>query len=803
MRPNTRKAPASKHIAGHFNISPAVISLEKGISYHQIGNLKDAETIYRNVIAKNSTQPDALHLLGLIELQKGNPELSASLIQKAIAISKHNATYHFNLGVSLFQLVRYEQAKESYLAAIKIKPTDQKSLFNLGVTLQELNNDEEAVKYFDKVIALNSEHSEAFYSKGLSLQRLKKWLDAISSYDIAISIDAKHSQAYNNRGMALKELKKFNEALLSLNTSIELSDSNPEAHNSKGLILYELKNFDQAAAEYHLAINIDPAFTEAYNNRGNAFKSQRKYDLALADYDKAINLDAHFSDAHFNKGSALHQAGKLDAAILSFDEAIKINPNDAEAFFSRGVILNEQKRLDGLDSYRKALSINSNLSWLTGAILHGNMILAMWDGFREKLANLEKKVAEGEKASLNFILVGVTDSAELQRQASVTWSKEFPANNSLGPLKSHPPKEKIRLGYYSADFHSHATCMLMAELFEKHDKSNFELFAFSFGQDIKDPMRARVEAAFDQFIDVSTMSDKEIAEFSRMLNIDIAIDLKGSTKDHRFGIFSYRAAPVQVSYLGYPGTMGAEYIDYLIADKTLIPEESQKFYTEKVAYMPHSYQVNDRSRVISDRVFTKQEVGLPEEGFVFACFNSNYKITPDVFDVWVRILQSVEGSVLWLYEENKTAAINLRKEAQERGLAPEKLVFAPRMELSEHLARHKLADLFIDTLPCNAHTTASDALWAGLPVLTCMGESFASRVAASLLNAIEMPELITRSLEEYEELAIAMGRDPKRVQALKQKLELNKLTTPLFDSSLFTKNIEELFFNINYNVNQK
>jgi predicted O-linked N-acetylglucosamine transferase (SPINDLY family) len=278
-----------------------------------------------------------------------------------------------------------------------------------------------------------------------------------------------------------------------------------------------------------------------------------------------------------------------------------------------------------------------------------------------------------------------------------------------------------------------------------------------------------------------------------MLGIDIAIDLKGSTKDHRFGIFSYRAAPVQVSYLGYPGTMGAEYIDYLIADKTLIPEASQKFYTEKIAYMPHSYQVNDRSRVISDRVFTKQEVGLPDEGFVFACFNSNYKITPDVFDVWVRILKSVEGSVLWLFEDNETAATNLRKEAQKRGLAPERLVFAPKMEISEHLARHKLADLFIDTLPCNAHTTASDALWAGLPVLTCMGESFASRVAASLLNAIEMPELITSSLKEYEELAVALGKDPQRIQALKQKLESNKLTTPLFDSTMFTQNIEKLF----------
>jgi predicted O-linked N-acetylglucosamine transferase (SPINDLY family) len=385
------------------------------------------------------------------------------------------------------------------------------------------------------------------------------------------------------------------------------------------------------------------------------------------------------------------------------------------------------------------------------------------------------------------------DELSIQLKASQIWVGTPSGDSSLGPLKAQPPKAKIRLGYYSADFYNHATCMLMAELFEKHDKSKFELFAFSFGPDIKDPMRARVEAAFDQFIDVSTMSDKEIAEFSRMLGIDIAIDLKGSTKDHRFGIFSYRAAPVQVSYLGYPGTMGAEYIDYLIADKTLIPEESQKFYTEKIAYMPHSYQVNDRSRVISDRVFTKQEVGLPEEGFVFACFNSNYKITPDVFDVWARILNSVEGSVLWLFEENKTASANLRKEAQKRGLAQERLVFAPKMELSEHLARHKLADLFIDTLPCNAHTTASDALWAGLPVLTCMGESFASRVAASLLNAIEMPELITSSLEEYEELAIALGNDHQRVLALKQKLELNRLTTPLFDSSLFTKDIENLY----------
>ena len=796
MYPYTRNIPAKKNSGTKFNFSPAVALLEKGVEHHQIGNFGEAEKIYRTVIATNPTNPDALHLLGLIELQNGNSELAVFSIQKAIEINKHNSTYYFNLGASYFQLSLYEQARESYIAAIKLKPSDQKSLFNLGVTLQELGNQEEAIEYFEKVIRLNSEHSEALYSRGLSLQKLKKWPEAISSYDLVIKINHQHSQAYNNRGMALRELKKLKEALQDLNKSIELSGASPEAYNSKGLILFELKIFDQAVKNFDIAINLNPKFTEAYNNRGNAYKLQHKYDLAFNDFERAINLDSNFSDAHFNKGDALYKTKRLDAAILCFDEAIRINPNDAEAFFRRGVILNEQKRLDGLDSYRKALSINSNLPWLTGAIMYGNMLLGKWDDFHDKLSDLERKVTEGAKATLNFILVGLTESAEIQRKASVTWSKEFPPNDSLGPIKKQPTKSKIRLGYYSADFYNHATCMLMAELFEKHDKSKFELFAFSFGPDFKDPMRERVEAAFDQFIDVSTMSDKEIAEFSRMLGIDIAIDLKGSTKDHRFGIFSYRAAPVQVSYLGYPGTMGAEYIDYLIADKTLIPEESQKFYTEKIAYMPHSYQVNDRSRVISDRVFTKKEVGLPEHGFVFACFNNNYKITPDVFDVWVRILQSVEGSVLWLFEENKTAAINLRKEAQKRGLAPDRLVFAPKMETSEHLARHKLADLFIDTLPYNAHTTASDALWAGLPVLTCMGESFASRVAASLLNAIEMPELITSSLQEYEELAIALGKDPQRIQALKQKLENNKLTTPLFDSSLFTKDIENLYIQI-------
>ncbi len=333
----------------------------------------------------------------------------------------------------------------------------------------------------------------------------------------------------------------------------------------------------------------------------------------------------------------------------------------------------------------------------------------------------------------------------------------------------------------------------MAELFEAHDASRFELYGFSFGPNKKDEMRARVSSAFDKFVDVTTKSDREVAQLSKDFGIDIAVDLKGYTQDSRTGIFAEGCAPIQVNYLGYPGTMGAEYIDYVIADNTVIPEESQAYFTEKVVYLPHSYQVNDSKRRISDRVFTKQELGLPEKGFVYCCFNNNYKILPETFDGWMRILKAVEGSVIWLFEDNSTVPENLYKEAESRGVDRGRLVFAKPMKPEEHLARYRLADLFIDTLPYNAHTTASDALWAGLPVLTCMGKSFASRVAASLLTAIRLPELISHTQEEYEAMAIELALNAEKFSEIKRKLENNRLATPLFDGKLFTRQIEAAY----------
>jgi predicted O-linked N-acetylglucosamine transferase (SPINDLY family) len=393
--------------------------------------------------------------------------------------------------------------------------------------------------------------------------------------------------------------------------------------------------------------------------------------------------------------------------------------------------------------------------------------------------------------------LGVSDSAALQlKNTEIYVSTELPKYDLLQKLPIYQRHSKIRIGYYSADFYRHATSHLMAGLFELHDKEKFELFAFSFGPNVHDEMRQRISLAFNQFIDVTQQSDLEVAQLSRKLGIHIAIDLKGLTQDSRLGIFSYRAAPIQVSYLGYPGSLGAEYIDYLIADKILIPELSQANYVEKIVYLPNSYQVNDRKKVIADIQFTKNELGLPSEGFVFCCFNSNYKITPEVFNSWVKILKAVEGSVLWLFEDNPSASANLRKEAKARGLDSNRLIFAQRMPLPEHLARHKLADLFLDTYHCNAHTTASDALWAGLPVLTWMGESFASRVAGSLLNALDLSELITTGQADYEHLAIDLSTNSQKLNTLKNKLNSNQLCEPLFNTPLFAKHIEAAYTKI-------
>ena len=460
--------------------------------------------------------------------------------------------------------------------------------------------------------------------------------------------------------------------------------------------------------------------------------------------------------------------------------------------------LHDLKRYDEeIAHYDKALSLKPDIDWVHGDFLYTRMKICSWTDLADSLGNISKKVMANERVAHPFLLLALTDDALLHKKSSeIHIQNKYPFNPLLGPILKRRENQKIRVGYFSADFKNHPVAFLIAELFEIHDRSQFETYAFSL-EGAADEMRGRLLEAFDHFIDVEGRSDVEIARVARNFAIDIAVDLTGFTKDSRTGIFSYRAAPIQVNYLGYPSTMGADYIDYIIADKTLIPPDSQSCYSEKVVYLPNSYQANDRGRLISDREFTRQELGLPENGFVFCCFNNNFKILPATFAGWMRILKAVDGSVLWLFQDNSWVVENLINEAQKQGIDAKRLVFADRVPPSEHLARHFQADLFLDTLPYNAHTTCSDALWTGLPVLTLLGRSFASRVAASLLNAIGLPELITNTQEEYEALAIELAIDPKKLADIKLKLVNNRLTTPLFDTSLFAKNLEAAYVQIN------
>jgi len=391
----------------------------------------------------------------------------------------------------------------------------------------------------------------------------------------------------------------------------------------------------------------------------------------------------------------------------------------------------------------------------------------------------------------------MVDKPELQLNVSRIYVNEkYPAIHFSGDFKKRTPDGKIRIGYYSADFRNHVVSDLIVELFELHNPDRFEVYGFSFGPFSNDEMRQRISKALYRFIDISMKSDTEVAQISRSLGIDIAIDLGGFTQFSRAGIFAAHSAPIQVGYLGYPGTMGAPFMDYIVADKTLIPPDSQRYYSEKIIYLPHSFQVNDSKRKIADKVFTRQDLGLPDSGFVFCCFNNNYKILPQTFDSWMRLLKSVNGSVLWLYVEQPSAIKNLKKEAEARGVDPSRLVFATRMNGEDHLARQRVADLFLDTLPFNAGATASAALWSGLPVLTLIGKSFTARYAASLLNAMDLTELITTTSEEYESRAVELANDPLKLAQIKKKLEQNRQTSPLFNGQLFARHIEAAFLEI-------
>jgi len=633
------------------------------------------------------------------------------------------------------------------------------------------------------------------FKQGMALHQQGKLREAERLYEEVLQTHPTHFDALHLLGVIATQTRRTKRGVELITKAIGLNAKAAAAHSNLGNALTILKRPAEALASCDKAIALKPDFAEAHNNRGNALLDLMRPADALASYDKAIALKPDYAEAYNNRGAALRHLKRPADALTSYDKAIELKPNYAEAYKNRGNTLRDLKRyVDALASYDRAIALKSDLADVEGLRLHTKMHFCDWRNFDNECAHLISAVRNGRETTQPFPFLAIPSSSEDQLQCAKLYiaRKYLPSDQPVwqGERYNH---ERIRVAYLSADFRQHPVSFLMAGVFECHDKSRFDVTAISIAADDHSDMRRRVKASFEHFIDAESYSDDRIANLVKGLEIDILVDLMGFTIDSRTGIFTQRPAPIQINYLGYPGTMGAPYIDYIIADRIVIPDDQRRFYSEKIVFLPNSFQATDRKRRIADKIFTRAEMGLPQDGFVFCCFNSNYKITPHIFDIWMGILKAVDGSVLWLVAQSPIVADNLRKEAAARGVAAERLIFAPLMPLPEHQARLCLADLFLDTLPYNAGTTASDMLWAGLPVLTCVGDAFAGRMAASVLHATGLRELITTTLEDYERVAIELGTQPEKLAIIRRKLVENRLTTPLFDTGLFTKHIEAAY----------
>jgi protein O-GlcNAc transferase len=766
-----------------------------GILLARTQRLPEAAELLARAVAVRPDDAAALNNYGQLLRDLGRPARALECYERALTLRTDYAEAHNNRGNALHSLARFDEALASYERALALRGDYPEAHNNRGVTLEALRRPLEALESYRRALNLRPDYAESCYNSGNALRSLGRPAEALAAYDRALTLKPAFVEALYNRANALRELGRAPEALAGYGEALRLRPDFAEAWSNRGTALKALGRLDEALHSYQRALELQPDAAESHNNRGNALADLQRYDEALECYARALGIDSAYAEAHNNRGTVYRDLGRLPQALESYERALECQPDFAEACGNRAGVLKDLGRLEeAAAAYQQALRLQPGCEWAYGAWLHARLHLCDWHGFEEQVAELAQRVSRHERATPPFPLLTLTDEPALHRQAAEIWTRDAcPERALLPPLERRAPGGRIRLGYYSGDFHAHPVPHLIVELFERHDRQRFELVGLSFGPHSADSVRQRIAAGCDRFIDVRMRSDREIAQLSRELQIDIAIDLMGFTANERTGIFAHRAAPIQVNYLGYPGTMAARYIDYLIADRTLIPEEARAHYSERIVYLPHSYQPNDRQRQIADRHFSRAQLGLPSEDFVFCCFNNTFKIAPRCFDLWMRLLGAVPGSVLWLLEDRPTAAENLRREARARGIDPQRLVFARRMHLAEHLARHRCADLFLDTLPYNAHTTASDALWSGLPVLTCMGRSFAARVAASLLSAIGLPELITHDVRDYEARARELARDPAQLAALRTRLQANRLTAPLFDSARFARHIEHAY----------
>lgn len=810
---------------------------EQAVALHQQGQLEQAEGLYLKILELDSRLFGPRYYLGLLRLQQGRSSEACEYLDQALSIIPNDLGALMNYGMALRAAGRAEEALMVFDRALTIQPNMAEGLYNRGVALSDLQRFEMAVESFDRALTLQPEMIAAMVNRAVALAAMQRLDDAIAGYDRALAmqpgngwilvhrgltyrtmgraqaaladydralaLDPSHVEARYNRGVALLDLQRGEEALACFDAVLQAYQNNAEMLNNRGVALWNLKRPADALQSYERALALEPDFAEAWGNRGLALRDLMRPDEALASFDQVLRLEPRNAVAFNSRGNVLRDKKDYAAAIENYTRAIELRPDYAEALVNRGYSHWTLKHYAaGIADVERGLKLDPEYPYALGELLHVRMYSADWHDFDARKAELEARVRAGKQAVQPFIFQAIAEKPADSQTCSRIWGgKKYPQVASA----PHDPaaragRKKIRIGYLSGEFRQQATAILMAGLYENHDRDRFEIIALDAGANDQSPMRARLEKAFDRWINITTLSDQDAAAVIRDAEIDILVSLNGYFGDTRMGVFAQRPAPLQVNYLGFPATLGVPYIDYIIADRMVIPGDEQSFYDEQVVYLPDCYQANDdKGREMTPRP-SRAEAGLPElpsgsvgNGFVFCNFNNAYKLTPSTFDSWMRILAQVENSVLWLLESADPFAANLRREAEKRGVAGDRLIFAPDLPTDRHLARLQLADLFLDSLPYNAHTTGSDALWAGVPLLTCKGTTFPGRVAGSLLMAAGLPELVTETRAEFEAQAVKLAGDPAALKALRDRLAQNKANCALFDTDRFRRHIEAGF----------
>jgi protein O-GlcNAc transferase len=771
------------------------MQLETARQLHRQGRLAEAERLYRQILAVQPTHPEALHLLGILAMSVGHVDAGVGLLQQSVQAKPAQPAVLLDLVGALLEAHRWEEAFAACERALALQPDWPEALFLRANACMLLVRPLQALETYDRLLKRVPAHVAGWCNRGNALHDLGRSAEAVQSYDSALALRPDLFEAHNNRGNALRALARFEAALASYDRALQWQPLSAQAHHNRGIALHELDRLEEALVEFERAVGLDPAFVDAHNHRGNVLRDLLRPEAALASYERVLALDPSYAEALSNRGNALLDLERFESALESYDRALRGLPNSPDVLANRATALQELARYDeAVACLANLLRISPRYDYAAGNLLQAKLHVCEWSDYAELVAKVVAGLDERQRVAHPFPVMTFTQSAAVQLCAAQLHAAEIkPRGGGSVAARVRPRSQRLRVAYVSADFREHAVSYLLAGVFEHHDRERIESSAISLRPPEHSAMGERIGAGVVRFVDVSRRSDAEVAALMRELQIDIAVDLMGYTHHARPGILSCRPAPVLVSYLGYPGTMGAPFIDYILADEFVIPPAAREHYSEQVVYLPECFQANDDRCVIGTRP-TRAEAGLPEQALVLCCFNNNYKLNPPLFDIWMRLLREIPGSVLWLLGDRAGTQGNLQREAVARGVDERRLVFAGRMPYAQHLGRLGLADLFLDTLPYNAGATASDALRSGVPVLTCAGEAFVSRMAGSLLRAVGLSELITGGLSEYEHTALTLLREPQRLQDLRARLAENLQRTPLFDTQRFCRHLEAAYF---------